>query len=204
MRALLWALIICISGVWANPGNIKYKAKVFAEPNSGSIVKKIIARGEQVEVIGLSGSYYVIELSNRLDTGFVLNQNIEISYLSEEVQKKQIAPEPWIKRNSYLITLAYILFGIIIGQMWIRPILMRWYRSNAWFIAGSGPVDILFKSIGVRLSYEAFVFFAGSVVGILFGWIYIAYLIIKIKMKESANLSGAITEKVNKSKIGQK
>lgn len=72
------------------------------------------------------------------------------------------------------------------GLKIVRPPLMNWYSNQTFFVAGKGPVDILFKQIGMRISIEFFGFVLAVAVGSLGGAIY---LILKEKKEreQSAN-----------------
>jgi hypothetical protein len=49
--------------------------------------------------------------------------------------------------------------------------MMQWYKSQLWILSGTGPVDILLKQIGFRLTFELFIFGVACVFGALGGWL---------------------------------
>ena len=68
---------------------------------------------------------------------------------------------------------AYIFVAGLITLPLVRRPLISWYRSNLWIISGSSPVDILFKQIGFRISFEAFIVAVSLVLGPLGGWLVV-------------------------------
>lgn len=77
--------------------------------------------------------------------------------------------------NTLIYLLWYFFISGFFGLPLVRPILMNWYRNQGWFFVGTGPVDIFFRQIGARISFELFVFGVACVVGGLGGWIYLIY-----------------------------
>ena len=71
------------------------------------------------------------------------------------------------------VAVAYAFVAGLIALPLVRPPLIEWYRSSTWFIFGSGPVDILLRQIGFRLSFELFIFGISCVIGSLGGAIYV-------------------------------
>jgi uncharacterized protein len=69
--------------------------------------------------------------------------------------------------------LIYVAVTGLICLTVVRPPLIRWYRSQWWFIRGTGPVDILFKQIGFRLSFEFFIYGLSCVFGALGGFLWV-------------------------------
>ncbi|WP_156898281.1 hypothetical protein [Methylocapsa acidiphila] len=67
------------------------------------------------------------------------------------------------------------VFYIVAAAFRVLPIvrrpLMHWYNSQMWIISGTGPVDILLKQIGFRLTFELFIFGIACVFGALGGWL---------------------------------
>jgi uncharacterized protein len=70
---------------------------------------------------------------------------------------------------------AYVLIAGLLGLAVVRPPLIDWYRSQIWIMGGSGPVDILFKQIGFRLSFEFFTYALACVFGALGGWLLVVF-----------------------------
>lgn len=71
------------------------------------------------------------------------------------------------------ILAAYAFVAGLITLPLVRPPLIEWYESSTWLIFGSGPIDILFRQIGFRLSFELFVFGISCAIGSLGGAIYV-------------------------------
>jgi hypothetical protein len=69
--------------------------------------------------------------------------------------------------------LTYVVVTGFIGLSVVRPPLIGWYRSQWWFIRGTGPVDILFKQIGFRLGFEFFIYGVSCVFGALGGFLWV-------------------------------
>jgi uncharacterized protein len=67
----------------------------------------------------------------------------------------------------------YILVSGIFGLALVRPPLIRWYRSQFWFVRGAGPVDILLKQIWFRLGFELFTYALACLVGAFGGWLFV-------------------------------
>jgi hypothetical protein len=65
-----------------------------------------------------------------------------------------------------------IVSGIAVLPI-VRPPFMSWYQSSRWMIFGRGPVEILFRQIGMRISFEAFIFVVSCLFGALGGWIVV-------------------------------
>lgn len=71
------------------------------------------------------------------------------------------------------LVFVFILYTGIAGMMTlqvVRPPLMKWYNSQGWLIRGTGPVDILLKQVGYRLSFEVFIFDLACAFGSVGGW----------------------------------
>jgi hypothetical protein len=71
------------------------------------------------------------------------------------------------------ILVAYAFVAGLITLPLVRPPLIEWYSSSTWIIFGNGPIDILFRQIGFRLSFELFTFGISCVIGSLGGAIYV-------------------------------
>jgi uncharacterized protein len=67
----------------------------------------------------------------------------------------------------------YVLVSGLFGLALVRPPLIRWYRSQFWFVRGAGPVDILLKQIWFRLGFELFTYVLACAVGAVGGWLFI-------------------------------
>ena len=76
-----------------------------------------------------------------------------------------------VQRQSSLIGLivGYVLISGFLCLVIIRPPLIGWYRSQRWFILGTGPIDILFRQIGFRFGVEFFIFCMACLIGSLGG-----------------------------------
>ena len=68
-----------------------------------------------------------------------------------------------------LVILAYFLVSGLVFLKVPRSRIMDWYRSQTWLFMGTGPVDILFKQIGARITVEAFAFAVSAIGGGLGG-----------------------------------
>jgi len=72
-------------------------------------------------------------------------------------QNSQTPPtnaEPLSQTQSIDVLVVSILLDLLI----VRRPFMAWYRRQLLFMRGSNSVDILFKQIGNRLFFEAFIF----------------------------------------------
>lgn len=67
----------------------------------------------------------------------------------------------------------YVLVSGLFGLALVRPPLIRWYRSQFWFVRGTGPVDILLKQIWFRLGFELFTYVLACAVGAVGGWLFV-------------------------------
>lgn len=76
-------------------------------------------------------------------------------------------------RFFWIIFGVYALVSGIVTLRLVRPPLIGWYSSSVWFIRGSGPVDILFRQIGMRISFEVFILVLSCIFGSLGGWILV-------------------------------
>ena len=74
------------------------------------------------------------------------------------------------------VAVLYVAWATFYGIKIVRGSLMNWYNSQAFFVAGKGPVDIFLKQIGFRIGWEIFVLFASAVVGSLGGAIYMVFI----------------------------
>ena len=96
------------------------------------------------------------------------------------------AQQGWIAAHPVLfwIIVAYVLISGLMLFADIRRPLVRWYQSQTWFVSGSGPVDILFKQIGYRLSVELLAFGMACILGALGGNLYVVHRARKAKNVE--------------------
>lgn len=79
--------------------------------------------------------------------------------------------EMWYNQHTVLfwIAVAYIVVSAFMVLGFIRRPLIRWYRSQSWFLYGDGVIDILFKQIGNRLAVEVFAFLIACIIGSIGG-----------------------------------
>ena len=92
------------------------------------------------------------------------------------------SPRPYVDHNpkffdahpvwGTIIAIYIVIAGLIMFPTVRRPI-MRWYRSQTWYVRGGDPIEVMFKQIGMRFSVESFAFMLACLVGGLGGWIYI-------------------------------
>ena len=82
------------------------------------------------------------------------------------------------------VLIAYIVISGLMMFGDIRRPLVNWYRSQGWVMAGNGPIDILFKQIGYRLTVEAFAFGVACLMGSIGGNIYIIMRARKVRSVE--------------------
>ena len=80
---------------------------------------------------------------------------------------------PAARLTGLLVLAGYFFVSGLVFLKVPRTPLIAWYQSQGWFFTGTGPVDILFKQIGSRISIEAFAFVLSAIVGGLGGayWI---------------------------------
>jgi hypothetical protein len=92
--------------------------------------------------------------------------------------RKGESPEQWYRRHPVALNwlAGYILVSGLFGLMLVRPPLMRWYRSQVWLVAGTGPVDILLRKIWFRLGFELFIYAIACVVGAIGGWLLVFFM----------------------------
>jgi TolA-binding protein len=64
---------------------------------------------------------------------------------------------------------AYMVIATAIGTLFVRPPLMKWWNSQAFFVSGDNVVHIFFKQLGMRLTWETFMLAVSAVLGILGG-----------------------------------
>lgn len=88
------------------------------------------------------------------------------------VQYDQASPFVTNPITTWAILIYVLITALIVFPMVRRP-LVHWYKSQIWFVHGSGILDILMKQIGMRLTVEAIAFGISCVVGPIGGFIYV-------------------------------
>ncbi len=68
-----------------------------------------------------------------------------------------------------MLVIYFVITGLIFLPIPRKMIVLDWYNSQTWLCLGKGPVDILFKQIGSRISIEFFAFTVSVVIGALGG-----------------------------------
>ena len=68
-----------------------------------------------------------------------------------------------------MLVIYFVITGLIFLPIPRKMIVLDWYNSQTWLFLGKGPVDILFKQIGSRISIEFFAFTVSVVIGALGG-----------------------------------
>ena len=82
----------------------------------------------------------------------------------------------------------YVLIAGFITWSTVRRPLINWYRSSVWLVSGKGPIDILLKQVGYRLTFELFIFGLACAFGAFGGWL-------KIFIKKSSLLPDVPTDR---------
>ena len=72
-----------------------------------------------------------------------------------------------------IFVLGYVVLAGLVCFPLIRRPIVHWYKSQTWFIHGSGVIDIMLKQIGMRLTVEMLAFGIACVVGPLGLWLYV-------------------------------
>jgi len=73
------------------------------------------------------------------------------------------------KDTQNTIILVYVGISTFFGWLMMRPIVMRWYRSNTFFVSGGSAGQILGNQIQLRLQTEGLALTFGAIVGCLGG-----------------------------------
>ncbi len=80
-----------------------------------------------------------------------------------------LVSSPAAKLTGILLLAGYLLVSGLVFLRVPRTPIIAWYLAQGWFFTGTGPVDILFKQIGSRISIESFAFTVSAIVGGLGG-----------------------------------
>lgn len=177
LRILGFVALMSIQ-VFSSSGSATANIKLRSQASATSEAVGSVTQGSSFEVLSQEGDFYWVNSNGQ--EGFVAAKFVKVK-----------SPGVWERSSpmgkfKIILAMAYLFFGLIVGQMMTRSYMMRYFNSLSFISVdtgkiGEGIIAQFIYFLEKRVLWEVFMAVVSIIVGSTMGWIYILFRVIKAR-----------------------